>query len=264
VPGELVLTLGSTASGQSIWVYADGRIIWSPFAPAPAGAGPSYVGFSEQRLTPSGVDFLQATVRSTGLFASDLMLAREGSYTPFVQIRLRNGSRLVEVTWAWRGIAGDAPVATAAQESALKALDAQLTDPASWPKNAWKDPVMRDYVPAEYVVCFGIPHGDAVVTARPLDILTLLPAPARDLIRIEEGIQQDGMHADYGCAQLTTDEASAFARILDDAGILRERPPAFAPEYLKYHVRDPLATNVIWIQFGAVLPQGEAVYLGPG
>jgi hypothetical protein len=115
-------------------------------------------------------------------------------------------------------------------------------------------------VPSEYVVCFGVLHDPDAATPRPLDVTTLLPESARDLIRIDDRVEQDSMHPDYGCARLTTDDARALAEALDDAGIQHD----LATDYLLYGLPDPDGPYEIRVQFGPVLPHGEDVYLGPG
>ena len=58
----------------SVFVYADGRVIWVRQGGAPAGANKSTSGFLEQRLTPEGVELLRSKVISTGLFRHDVDL----------------------------------------------------------------------------------------------------------------------------------------------------------------------------------------------
>ena len=48
----------------SVFVYADGRVIWVRQGGAPAGANKSTSGFLEQRLTPEGVELLRSKVIS--------------------------------------------------------------------------------------------------------------------------------------------------------------------------------------------------------
>jgi hypothetical protein len=60
--GRLVLSyLGRQfARWYQVWVYADGRLIWQREGHLPEGANELATGFLEQRLTPEGVDMLQA------------------------------------------------------------------------------------------------------------------------------------------------------------------------------------------------------------
>jgi hypothetical protein len=141
--GRLLLYLEGNVGGPgtetAVWVYADGRVIWGDTGGIyPAGTPTDgATGFVEQQLTPSGVDFLQTQVLATGLFEHDLelLIDRPG----FLGIEARNGDRLVHVTWAWDGIVGDAPSATAGQVIALEGIFALLSDPTSWPASGWGD-----------------------------------------------------------------------------------------------------------------------------
>jgi hypothetical protein len=261
--GELVLRLdGSTGGpGSMIWVYADGRLIWSRQAYVPEDGNEPSTGLLEQRLTPEGVEFLRSQIIWTGLFEHDLAIARRRD-EPGLSIQVRNGDRFVSVDWAWwvnfyiRG----APFATPEQADALEQLDALLTDPASWPASAWEDRQIKDYVPSRYSVCFrGIPE-----PIEPSRILTLLPGSARDLLRAGIRTQQEAMPANGDCYGVTTEDARALAEIFDDAGIGRYEPPA-RESWLRYDLEDPGPPgNQVWITFGPVLPHGEATWLGPG
>lgn len=269
-PGELVLRFeGYSAPGWTMWVYRDGRLILARIMHRPANANAAYIGLTEQRLTPSGVEFLRAGAIASGLFEGDLMLAREGK-VPSFDVQVHNGERLVRVIWASRGIAGpNARDATPEQERALRALDSLLISRSSWPPSAWADQVQKSYVPSEYSICFGVRARDAApgTWAGPFDqarILAVLPDAAQDLLRTADPARQSVMHADAGCSRATTDDARLVARILDGAGLQRE--PLRRGEYwLAYQVEDPrLPGYTIWIQFGPVLPHGEATWLGPG
>ena len=92
---------------MSVFVYADGRVIWVRQGGAPAGANKSTSGFLEQRLTPEGVELLRSKVISTGLFRHDVDLItgsaerrRPGQVLLFRgTIQARTGERLVRVRW---------------------------------------------------------------------------------------------------------------------------------------------------------------------
>ena len=69
--GELVIRwLGRTATPAPlsggplfrVWVYADGRIIWSRDGAIPEGANEFTSGYLERRLTPEGVELLRSEV----------------------------------------------------------------------------------------------------------------------------------------------------------------------------------------------------------
>jgi hypothetical protein len=258
--GELVLHLEGSTGGpwSTIWVYADGRLIWSRPDYAPQDGSEPSTGLLEQRLTPEGVELLRSQIISTGLFDHDLAFAK-GDDEPFLSIQVRNGDRLVGVIWAWRGITNDAPIATSEQADALERLHARLTDPASWPASAWEDRQIKDYVPSEYSVCFrGIPK-----PIEPARIWDLLPQPAQDLLRAGDRAKEEAVSSNGNCSRMTRDDALALAQIFDRAGI-HPLVPSLG-EYLQYWLHDPAAPgNDIYINFGPVLPHGEATWLGPG
>ena len=259
-PGELVLRFEDAFSGKTMWLYADGRLIWSRFHYVPTNASASFIGLFEQRLTPDGVEFLRSRTIATGLFESDLALARVG-YAPFLRIEVRNGDRFVGVTWAWRGITGDAPVATTEQASTLRDLNTLLTDQAAWPPTAWADQAMREYVPSEYSICVrGVP-----TQIEPAQGWDLLPERAQDLLRAVRQTQEEkGMPKNGACSRMTTNDTRTLALILEDAGVRRAEPERGA-FWLRYVLDDPRGSaNEIWFSFEPVLPHGEAIWLGPG
>lgn len=253
---ELVLQLeGSTGAGfHMIWVYADGRMIWHRW---PETLPDLSVGLLEQHLTPEGVEFLRSNALSTGLFEHDLDLVREDD-APLLSIGVRDGDRLVRVTWARRSALGqdaDPAEATPGQVTALVSLHALITDPASWPASAWEDQEIREYVPATYAICSrGFP--------RPVDptrVLTLMPEEARNLLGSDFGLRWP-----RDCAEVTTEDAHTLAEILDAAGVVRVDPSPTG-FWLRYLLADPQdAGNEIWIDFQPVLPHGGSTWLGPG
>jgi hypothetical protein len=267
-PTELVLRFEGnvTSPGSTLLVYADGRLVSSQFGRAPEKPLSGFIGLTEQRLSPIGVAFLKSEALATGLFEHDLDLARERG--AFLQIRVRNGEDLVSVQWWFHGTAGGAPVATAEQEQALRDLNALFTDPASWPGNAWQDQTVEAYVPSRYAVCLGVRPPDAgdgewAGTMDPEPIWALLPDAAEELLRAAEPAPREGMHADAGCSGLTTDEARELAQILEGAGI-HHKDPGGGHYWLAYDIEDPETGDMVLIQFGPVLPDGTATYLGPG
>jgi hypothetical protein len=130
----------------------------------------------------------------------------------------------------------------------LDSLYALLSDPTSWPASVWEDKEIRAYVPISYAVCSrGIPQ------VEPSRVLTLLPAPARDLLGAGY-MKTDSIDVSpFDCSQMTTDEARALAGILDAAGL------ANWPGWLAYSLVDPEKPrgNIV-IAFDPVLPHGEA------
>jgi hypothetical protein len=278
-PGELVLQWdGSITASGMLWVYADGRMIWWRLASERAVDGDAFIGLVEQRLSPQGVEFLLSTVISTGLFDSDLVLAREGS-APYLQIQVKNGDQFVGVTWAWRGISGDAPVATSAQASELTALDALLTDPDSWPASSWDDQTKRAYVPSEYAICFrAFMQPGRKAPTEPIEaarIWALLPDAAETLILAGDPAPADAPDPNGNCPRVTTGDARAIAESTQSSGVLRSHDPGLlggtsvrAPStgywlrFLLYPQGDP--ADEVWIDFAPVLPHRETTWLGPG
>ena len=84
--GELVVELANR-----VWVYADGRVISSVYDYSLE----PYSGLVEQHLTPEGVEFLRSNVLATGLFEHDLELASRDNPNCCLDIRVRDGDRLV-------------------------------------------------------------------------------------------------------------------------------------------------------------------------
>jgi hypothetical protein len=241
-----------------IWVYADGRLIWNRIGLVPPNAGDAFIGLVEQRLTLSGVDYLRSEAIATGLFESDLALARD--IAGYLKIDVQNGDRLVSVTWERRvsgGITENAPLATVEQRNALQDLGALLTSSQAlygrdWPESAWADRKMSAYVPGRFAIHLrGVPN-----PIEPAHALGLLPQPAQDLYRA-------GAPAP-GASLLTTDDARALAEILERASIQRYDPESGA-FWLRYVLSNqPTSGNQVWISFEPVLPDGEPAWLGPG
>jgi hypothetical protein len=258
--GELVVQLEGVHG--MLWVFADGRMLRHRFGDFPEDKGEVGIGLTEERLTTEGVEFLRSKIISTGLFVSDLALARDDN-APFLEIEVRNGDRLVRVTWAWRGnymIGPTAPTAAPEQARILTALSALLTDPASWPVTAWDDRVIKPYVPSRYSICFrGMP--DAIEWDRTVD---LLPEAAQTLLRAGDRTGEASVPANGNCSRMTTNDARALVQILADAGIGRDTL-SIGQVWLRYRLDDQDAPgNVVWISFAPVLPHGEATWLGPG
>ena len=260
--GRLVLYLEGGGPFTAVWVYADGRLIWGDVGNLPAGTPTEgATGFVEQHLTPAGVEFLRTQVISTGLFEDDLALLRGPGDPGFLTIRVRNGDRLVWLTWAVQEnyrVPKDAPPATPQQASALQGISALLTDPTSWPASAWEDQDVETFVPSRYQVLLRLfpDQGfgpDLPVGAREW---ALLPATATDLLRL-------GTKVDPALYELTTDETRGLAEALNEAGL---EPVAIPGEaVLRYRLEAPYEPgNSLYVFFGPVLPHGEAIFLGPG
>jgi hypothetical protein len=268
---ELIVSAWSVHAGARtrLWAYGDGRLIWQREfihrrADLPESANGRSSGFLEQRLTPEGVELLRSRIISTGLFAEDLELSFHGSQPAACAnfIRVRDGDRLVRVTWFGFRCprAKGAQTATPGQASALQRLVARLADLTAWlPAGAWKDRKIRAYVPSRYAIQYGA-QPQSLEASR---ILALLPAPARELLRAKDRTRTRGfygfaggpMRVVYGYSSaVTTKEARALAATLDDAGIKRGQEGAYA---LSYSGKAPGPRgNTFSITFEPILPHG--------
>ena len=268
--GDLVLGFhGGTPSSDTYtnaWMYADGRLIWRQFATnVPYGANGFWgTGLLERRLTPEGLDLVLSEVISTGLFDKNLDLAIEGltpadsgpqaikcGFGPGIEVR--NRDRLVRLTWLRGCGEPELQLATPEQADAVVRLVGRLADPASWlPEDAWEDQEIRAYVPSRYAICAnlvdlpeGVPRSAWPKTS---EILDQLPGPVKALIYADgRVIPESG-----GCYEVTTDEARAIVRALDDAGLESELRMS-----LTYVFDNPELRWADGIAFLTILPHGE-------
>ena len=260
--GQLVLHLdgNSGAVATAVWVYADGRIVAGdvPGGSFPADAPTNgATGFVEQHLTPAGIAYLKNEVLSTGLFEHSLELNREAS--GFLTIQVRNGDRLVQLTWG-TFVPKDTPTATPEQANALDGLLALLADPTSWPAYAWEDRDPVTFVPSRYQVWLRVFPDQGNDPARPVEArdVALLPAAARDLLR-------EGTYVRDATYELSTADTRALAEALIDGGVEQVERMPFGEAVTRFHLEDPYEPGYsLYVLFGPVLPHGEAVFLGPG
>jgi hypothetical protein len=240
------------ADGGRGWVYADGRLITlREKSDLPEAANRWSSGFLEQRLTPEGVELLRSEIVSTGLFEHHQPAGSASSPHNVIQVRI--GDRLIRV-----------------QATFPERLRERLADPGSWlPASAWEDRQIRAYVASRYAIYYG---GLFQTIERPR-LLPLLPAAAEDLLRAQEAVPRHDFTGGASfripitryVSDLTTEEARALARALDDAG-LKEKTPVAELSYLfeipgtsvdlpppnKGRVR-----NGVFIAFEPYLPHGE-------
>ena len=195
-----------------------------------------------------------------------------------------NGDRFVRLHWASSG--GNAKevewqrkhpqpgtMATLEQLSALRRVEALLTDPASvLPPSAWAVPEVRAYVPSHYAVC--------IYTAPPKDashLLSMLPARATDLLRDKSRTRFGGEVVDASrdprkgrivvlgqsvtyCFKVATAEARKVAEAL--SGLDPE--PGWKGFALAFRVAEgvnDLAPARIW--FEPYFPHGQYTFSGP-
>jgi hypothetical protein len=290
---------GFAAPYVGAWVYADGRMVWWRDRQVPEGANELTSGYLEQRLTPEGVELLRSEVvglldRSRPLLetvAADddprpgsfggLVLVVPGDYgsggaSAWGEVEVRDGDRFVRLQWR-AGITDDDPafegtIATPEQLSALRRIDALLTDPASvLPSSAWAVREVRAYVPSHYAVCL---HTSPAKDASQL--LSLLPQRAADVLRAktrtrlegevvgntreDERMRVLGRSATY-CSKLTTEEAREVA----DAVSGHERPRWAKPYSLVYRVAEGAHDwEATTISFDPYFPHGHFLLWGGG
>lgn len=239
--------------GARGWVYADGRLITlRGKSDLPEAANRWSSGFLEQRLTPEGVELLRSEIVSTGLFDHHQPPGIDSSPHNVIQVRI--GERLVRV-----------------QADFPERLRQQLADPESWlPASAWANRQIRAYVASRYAITYG----GQFQTIERSRILALLPARAEDLLRDRDAVPLHGfvtrrasspISVTRYVSDVTTEEARALARALDDAG-LKQPAPSAGMGYL-FEIPgtsvDPgppakgPVRNAIFIGFEPYLPHGE-------
>jgi hypothetical protein len=146
----------------------------------------------------------------------------------------------------------------------------RLTDPEAWlPASAWASRQIKAYVPSRYAIL----HGGLPQTIERSRILSLLPAPAEDLLRAHDAVPRLGhimgrtpSSFQYYVSDVTASEARAFAQALDDAELKRFLPAA----QLGYRFEAPGTSvdppgpqkpvqNEVFITLEPYLPHGESV-----
>ena len=274
------------------WVYADGRMIWWRDGQVPEGANELMSGYLEQRLTPEGVELLRSEVgglldRSRavletvpadhdprpGPFGGLALVVPQDYGSGWGSVEVHDGDRFARLQWR-TGIADDDPtfegtIATPEQLSALRRIDALLTDPASvLPSSAWAVREVRAYVPSHYAVC--------IDTSPPKDapqLLSLLPTRAVDVLRDKSRTRLDGEVVEAReagrtvvlgrsvtyCSKLTTEEAREVADAV--SGLARHPWPLS----LIYDVAEPVDNlNPTTISFDPYFPHGQFRLYGGG
>jgi hypothetical protein len=267
--GDLVLS--AFAAGTSIYVYADGRLVWRRERPRGtelrASANRDSTGLLEQRLTKRGVSLLLSAAVSTGLLGRGLDLSF-GTERCFNAVAARIGARLERVVWHGSHCPGTSGLpaagiraATPDEARALRQLAMRLAFPTSWlPPSAWRERRVHAYVPANFEVGYGPWSPDVEYSA----VLSQLPAPARDALRAKKARRASGLTGWAGdlvpaytySYRLTTEEARSLRAALVDAGLEVDwRVDEVALAY-RVGAEHPKA-GAISITFDPILPHGE-------
>jgi hypothetical protein len=270
-----------------MYVYTDGRLIWSRDSDLLESTDAYNTGLVEQRLTPGGrrADAIRSHIEPADRPRPRLRRHGRGGADPdtfpFVGfITVRDADRLVGREFASAGYQtggphnegettcrpawGCAHIATAEEERRLQSLYARLTDPASWRASAWADQEIRAYVPSRYRVCYG-GTTETIVRDR---LLHAIPGPVQELLEGQGTRRTDAfnMYVSFGdwvqgvrqenyCSELTTEEARDVVQGLDDGGFEREYALATF-EYI-LSVPDPAGTAALWID--PYLPHGDTI-----
>jgi hypothetical protein len=217
--GELVAsmyTAGVRADGFDfdlwLYLYADGRVISTVSQ-----------GWREQRLTPDGVELVRDEIIASGLFDPDQPPPGSGQELqwPFAQIQVRNGDRLVDVSWT-RGREWTPDYLRLVGRLGSLHERALVPHLQSWlPASAWADVEVTPYVPDRYAICTD--------TTRIEHILSLLPAAAAELLDTAPPLLDitpemdpatyERTHRDPGlslCFDLPTERAQSLAASLNE------------------------------------------------
>ena len=273
---ELVLSAyGVTQhSRNKVWVYRDGRMIFQrDLRPGtkhpPRSANRESTGFLERTLTLEGVETLRSEILATRLFGHDRELEMARPVPFFNNISVRNGGRLVRVTWHQDSpltLEHAYPLATREQAATLQRLVGRVTEPETWlPSSAWRDRQARAYVPAAFELGFG----PWPLNVKYSDVLKRLPPTARDVLRDTKarrgrglvGWQGDLVPAYTYSYSVTLEQARLLRTALVDAGLeVDSRDENVVLAYL-VGARHPKA-GAISITFVPILPHGEPS--GPG
>lgn len=184
--GDLVISFGYfCCPGRSMYVYADGRMIWAEFnivGPGetgyfplpPQGADKWETGYLEQRLTPEGVKLLRSKLVSSGLFEEDRSFVKK---TEELSIAVRRDGQMITLGAAK---ADDPFRATPDEAREILRITELLKAPEAWlPDEAWANSTVRAFVPSRYFVEIHFYSNGGRTPDDPSE----LPAPADELLR---------------------------------------------------------------------------------
>lgn len=253
---QLVLSYDGNLRGgtNAFWLYGDGRLIWSAYFTPHDGAGP-FVGFTEQRLTPGGVESLRRHTIDSGLFSTDS--AYGDGLVGHIGVQVRNGGRLVTLRWCCGPAASEPPAPSAAQARAMRDLSAFLADRSGWPPAVWADAREAPYLPARYALCVRQLVSDGHFdNTDPAAIREKLPRAAQEIVA-----RWTRTPGDF-CSMMPTADARELAVVLLNAGIARPGP--VSQFWVRFTMADPAGRGVLWYSFEPVLPDGTTTWLGPG
>lgn len=218
---ELVVSVWSHpfAGGGNVHVrvYADGRLL---------RARGSEDSWTEQRLTPEGLDLLRSEIISTDMFDPDRPVPDSGEWpnpnaapgTLRGIVEVRNGDRFVKVHCCWGPALDWWPE--------FERLIDRLRDPESWlPDGVWENREGRAYVPSRYAICLEGPDIDPQ-PLEPSPLLTSLPAPAIALLGrarhwMEAGDVGGVTRAARHCFDVDTYDAREFFGAVEATGAER-------------------------------------------
>jgi len=290
--GELVLHYGGRSASHAkaqatplveLWVYADGRMIWSEESghsskPPPEGANEFISGYLEQRLTPEGIELMRSQVADLidgaraavetlptdyGLGSPsddrlELFIAGPlGSDLLWGAVQIREDDHLLGLSWSSalfapahirraRGVHG--PTATREQVVDLLRIDALLTDRASvLPPSAWAVRKIRAYVPSHYATCLE----SYSPTMDRSQLLSLLPRGAADVLRDKSARREYG--GAENCSKLTIQEAREVASAL--SGFEQGTQGARLVYWLREGEHSPTTTPMLF--FEPYFPHGQ-------
>jgi hypothetical protein len=202
--GRLIAGVDFWGIGESIDVYADGRVIRYLRGFGPAGSGPADDvpgGVSEQRLTPEGAERVRSTLLASGLFGAGRPAAGQIGTACSCNFRVRAGGDLLGT--------GTLPPGQNAADREVQAKVDQLVEfvthlDSALPPSVWADSRVQAYVPSAYRACIVTgQHAPQVLPNASAFIAREFPGPVSQILA---GIET--------CIDVTPRDARVLARRL--------------------------------------------------